>query len=115
MIDTALALGLKPVITLHHFTNPRWFAEEGGWMGPPAVERFTAYAEAVAGILDGVDWICTMNEPNMLALMTTMSRAAEQQTDKKWLSPTVDDDARPVLPDPNPEIGYRLVEASRRP
>ena len=111
MIDTALTLGLKPVITLHHFTNPRWFAEEGGWMAPRAVERFAAYAEVVSGILEGVDWICTMNEPNMLALMTTMSRAAEQRKDKKWLSPTVDDDARPVLPDPDPEVGYRLVEA----
>lgn len=33
MIDTALELGLTPVVTLHHFTNPRWFAAEGGWMG----------------------------------------------------------------------------------
>lgn len=80
-------------------------------MAPRAVERFAAYAEVVSGILEGVDWICTMNEPNMLALMTTMSRAAEQRKDKKWLSPTVDDDARPVLPDPDPEVGYRLVEA----
>lgn len=49
--------------------------------------------------------------PTHGTLMTTMSRAAEQQTDKKWLSPTVDDDARPVLPAPDPEVGYRLVEA----
>lgn len=110
MIDTCLALAMKPVITLHHFTSPRWFAEEGGWMGDRAVERFTAYVEAVAGILEGVEWICTMNEPNMLALMATMGRAAEQQKDKKWLSPTVDGDARPVLPDPDIDISRRLVE-----
>ena len=111
MIETALGLGLKPVITLHHFTSPRWFAEEGGWMGDRAIERFTAYVDAVIGILDGVEWICTMNEPNMLALMTTMGRMAEQQKDKKWLSPTVEGEARPVLPNPDIDISRRLVEA----
>ncbi|MDJ0458646.1 family 1 glycosylhydrolase [Arthrobacter sp. NQ7] len=111
MIDTALGLGLTPVITLHHFTNPRWFAEEGGWMGDRAIERFTAYIEAVVSILDGVEWICTINEPNMLALMTTMGRAAEQQKDKKWLSPTVEGEARPVIPDPDIDVSKRLVEA----
>jgi beta-glucosidase len=110
MIDTALGHGLTPVVTLHHFTNPRWFLEEGGWTGERAVERFTAYVDAVTAILDGVEWVCTMNEPNMLALMTMMARLA---TDPQWQSPTVDtvDGPRPTLPDPDPEIGRRLVEA----
>ena len=113
MIDTALGLGLTPVITLHHFTNPRWFAEEGGWMGDRAIERFRFYVESVCTILDGVRWVCTMNEPNMLAIMTGMARMAETNDagTKKWLSPTVDSEARPVLPDPAPDIAVRLVEA----
>ncbi|MFI1052656.1 family 1 glycosylhydrolase [Streptomyces griseoruber] len=41
MIDTAFSLGLTPVITLHHFSNPRWFAEEGG--RPAAVARRRAW------------------------------------------------------------------------
>ena len=24
--------GLEPVVTLHHFTNPAWFSESGGWL-----------------------------------------------------------------------------------
>src|SRR5687768_11484457 len=52
MIDTAVGYGLTPVVTLHHFTNPRWFAAEGGWMGERAIERFRAYVETVTGILD---------------------------------------------------------------
>ncbi|MGO4681786.1 family 1 glycosylhydrolase [Microbacterium sp. 2MCAF23] len=40
MIETALRLGLTPVVTLHHFSSPRWFIEEGGWLGDTAVDRF---------------------------------------------------------------------------
>ncbi|MEU9350632.1 family 1 glycosylhydrolase [Streptomyces griseoloalbus] len=111
MINTALELGLTPVVTLHHFTNPRWFTEDGGWMHERAVDRFTSYVRAVTTILDGVDWVCTLNEPNMLALMVMMSHAARTGRTKKWLSPTVEGDARPVLPDPDPAIGRRLTEA----
>ncbi|GAA2888482.1 family 1 glycosylhydrolase [Streptosporangium fragile] len=111
MIDTALELGLSPVVTLHHFTHPRWFAAEGGWMREKAIERFRAYIQAATGILDGVEWICTINEPNMLALMITMSRLAQTGDAASWMSPTVEGAARPVLPNPDPEVGRRLVEA----
>ncbi|MEU5755058.1 family 1 glycosylhydrolase [Streptomyces sp. NPDC047829] len=111
MIDTALGLGLAPVVTLHHFTHPRWFAEDGGWTHERAIDRFASYVRAVTTILDGVEWVCTLNEPNMLALMVTMSHAARTGDTKKWISPTVDGDARPVLPDPDPAIGRRLAEA----
>ncbi|MGA6222068.1 glycoside hydrolase family 1 protein [Streptomyces umbrinus] len=112
MIDTAVKLGLEPVVTLHHFTNPRWFAEEGGWTGERAIERFQAYVRAATDILDGVKWVCTINEPNMLALMAMMSRQAQEpEARKKWMSPTVEGAARPVLPDPDPAVGGRLAEA----
>ncbi|GGV29424.1 beta-glucosidase [Actinomadura cremea] len=115
MIDTALDLGLKPVVTLHHFTHPRWFAEEGGWTGDAGIERFEAYVRAACDVLDGVEWVCTINEPNMLALMVGMSRAARAAAGtgatKKWMSPTVEGAARPVLPDPDPEVGRRLADA----
>ncbi|MEU3617949.1 family 1 glycosylhydrolase [Streptomyces sp. NPDC006872] len=111
MIDTARDFGLAPVVTVHHFTHPRWFAEAGGWLADDAIDRFRSYAEAVAGILDGVGWVCTMNEPNMLALMVGLRRAAQVGDTKKWMSPTVEGAARPVLPDPDPAIGRRLAEA----
>ncbi|MFB7275352.1 family 1 glycosylhydrolase [Streptomyces sp. NPDC056244] len=111
MIDTALGFGLTPVITLHHFTHPRWFAEDGGWMGKKGIERFEAYVTTVTDILQDVPWVCTMNEPNMLALMVGMSRAAQSDGSKKWTTPTVEGAAFPVLPDPDPAVGRRLVEA----
>ncbi|WP_075731531.1 family 1 glycosylhydrolase [Streptomyces acidiscabies] len=111
MIDTALRLGLTPVITLHHFTNPRWFAEEGGWLGASAVDRFASYAETVSGILDDVPYVVTMNEPNMLAMMLTIERTMKERPADTWQSPTVDNDSRPTLPAPDPEIGSALVKA----
>ena len=72
MADTALELGLAPVVTLHHFTSPRWFAESGGWSRPDAADRFARYAEFVAPALSDVGWVCTINEPNMLAVMQSM-------------------------------------------
>ena len=69
MIETARELGLEPMITLHHFTIPQWFEDEGGWRAPDAVERFASYTRAVLPILDGVEWVCTINEPNMVAMM----------------------------------------------
>jgi beta-glucosidase len=113
MIDTAIDLGLTPVVTLHHFTSPLWFAEEGGWLGERAVDRFRTYVETVAPILEGVEWIVTMNEPNMLAIMAGMARALQNpQADGEWQSPTLDNEGpRPPLPAPDPAIGARFVEA----
>ncbi|MCL2594096.1 MAG: family 1 glycosylhydrolase [Promicromonosporaceae bacterium] len=120
MIDTALELGLTPVVTLHHFTNPRWFAEAGGWLADDAVVTFCKYVEKVCTILDGVEWVVTMNEPNMLAVMTGMQKAmaaqmqaAVQGGDKPegWQSPTIDEERKKFrMPTPEVEIGKVFVE-----
>ncbi|NGO47979.1 glycoside hydrolase family 1 protein [Streptomyces ureilyticus] len=114
MIETAFELGLTPVVTLHHFTSPLWFTQEGGWLGDRAVERFRAYAEAVTPILDGVEWVVTMNEPNMLAIMVGMARALQDDPHAAdpWMSPTLDNESpRPKTPAPDVKIGERLVGA----
>lgn len=106
MIETVQEFGMTPVVTLHHFTNPRWFAESGGWLGEDTVGRFSRYVEAVTPILHDVEWVVTMNEPNMLSMMTAMARAVQQDSQQEWQSPTTDDGPRPaMLPTPDPEIG----------
>ncbi|MGA2110760.1 MAG: glycoside hydrolase family 1 protein [Anaerolineales bacterium] len=57
---------LRPMVTLHHFTNPRWLAEQGGWENEEVILRFEAFARKVAAALAGqVDLWCTLNEPNV--------------------------------------------------
>ncbi|MFJ2443917.1 MULTISPECIES: family 1 glycosylhydrolase [unclassified Streptomyces] len=108
MIDTALGLGLTPVVTLHHFSTPRWFADEGSWMVESAIDRFANYVTEATSILEGVEWVCTINEPNMLAMMGAIMKAAESG-DSDWQSPTVEGDVQMVLPAPDPEVGRRLA------
>lgn len=73
IIEYCLAQGVVPVVTLHHFSSPLWFAKEGGWGSATASDRFGDYVSAVSGILDGVTWVATINEPNIFAVMYQMS------------------------------------------
>lgn len=58
--------GLEPVVTLHHFTNPVWFARRGGWLRNDCEERFARYVDFVASRLHGVKYWVTINEPTVL-------------------------------------------------
>ena len=60
--------GLTPVVTLHHFTNPLWIADGGGWEARGTVDRFEAFVRFCAREFGGqVDWWCTVNEPEVFA------------------------------------------------
>ncbi len=73
MCAGCLERGIVPVVTFHHFTSPRWFAALGGWEAAGAPERFARYvARATEAIGDLVGWACTINEPNVLAVLGYM-------------------------------------------
>jgi beta-glucosidase len=62
--------GLEPIVTLHHFTTPRWLAARGGWAAPETADRFARFAARAAKHLgDVVARVCTLNEPNIVATM----------------------------------------------
>jgi beta-glucosidase len=61
---------IEPMVTLHHFTNPLWFAEQGGWENPRAVALFDRYvARVVDALAEYCDLWCTVNEPNVVAAL----------------------------------------------
>lgn len=64
---TALKVrGMKPYVTLWHFTLPVWFSKSGGFERRDAPEIFARYCAYVVSRLD--DLCCsfsTMNEPNV--------------------------------------------------
>lgn len=100
MVDTARELGITPVVTLHHFTLPRWFAERGGWRSEDAVDRFARYTETVLPVVHDVEHVCTINEPNMVAIMAGASGGESL--------------VAAGLPAPDPEVTEALVTAHRR-
>ncbi len=56
--------GIKVMLTLHHFTNPFWFANKGGWQKLRSPFYFSRYVKFVAeNIGDLVDFWITINEP----------------------------------------------------
>src|SRR5438270_5620323 len=62
--------GLTPMVTFHHFTNPRWIAGDGGWENPATAERFARFAGVVTeGLGDLAGLAVTINEPNIPALL----------------------------------------------
>ncbi|NNN02372.1 MAG: family 1 glycosylhydrolase [Acidimicrobiaceae bacterium] len=61
---------IKAVVTLHHFTLPLWVADAGGFENPETVAWIAQYARVVATELGAlIDVACTINEPNIVALM----------------------------------------------
>jgi beta-glucosidase len=60
--------GVRPVVTFHHFTSPRWLAGAGGWERRETARRFARFCEVTAGALsDVMARACTINEPNIVA------------------------------------------------
>lgn len=99
MVDTCHEHSLTPVVTLHHFTIPQWLAADGGWRHRDATDLFARFTEAVLPVVaEGVDWVCTINEPNMVAISARP-------------------DAMELLghlPAPDPQVSDILVQAHRR-
>ena len=59
---------IKPVVTLHHFTEPLWFFEQGGFAREENIRYFVRYASYVVQRLhDLCDFWITINEPNVYA------------------------------------------------
>ena len=55
---------IEPVVTLHHFTNPLWFANLGGWSNKEAPRYFLRYVGIIVDALcDKVRFWVTINEP----------------------------------------------------
>ncbi|MDR0442851.1 MAG: glycoside hydrolase family 1 protein [Treponema sp.] len=62
--------GIAPLLTIHHFTNPLWFEDIGGFATPANIPVFLGFVEYVVKRFgDLVDEYVTINEPNVFAVM----------------------------------------------
>ena len=68
-IEYMRAKGIRPMLTLHHFSNPLWFENMGGWENKRSAEIFLAFCDKVMDYMgDIVDDYITINEPNVYCL-----------------------------------------------
>ena len=69
------ANGVEPIVTMHHFTSPKWLIEQGGWEAEGTVEKFARYCKHVVEKLgDLMHYVCTINEANMGIQVAAIAR-----------------------------------------
>ncbi len=70
VIDRLLDAGITPMVTLHHFTNPLWFEDMGGFEKAENIEYFVRFATRVFEEYGAkVPRWCTFNESAPYSVM----------------------------------------------
>ncbi len=73
MLSTCLEYNIKPFVTMHHFTSPRWLIKKGGWLDVQTANSYAHYIEKVSQYLsDLFSGVCTFNEPNIARIVAIM-------------------------------------------
>lgn len=75
--------GLEPVVTLHHFSSPKWLISKGGWEAETTPADFARYTQYVMEQLGSeLRYVCTINEANMGIQVAAISRQILAQLTK---------------------------------
>ncbi len=70
MIDKLIEAGVAPMITLHHFTNPLWFEDKGGFEPEENIALFVRFSKRMFEEYGSkVERWCTINECGPYAVM----------------------------------------------
>jgi len=73
LCDALIKAGIKPIVTLHHFTHPQWFEEKGAFEKKSNISYFVRFCETMFNALgDRVSLWCTINEPTVYMLQGYM-------------------------------------------
>ena len=84
VIERCRAYGIEPVVTLHHFSSPKWLIARGGWEDERVVGYFERYVRYVCEQYgDLLHYVCTLNEANMGVLIAIFIRQALEQRAKR--------------------------------
>lgn len=69
-LELLRAKGIRPMVTLYHWSHPMWFERSGGWLGARALPAWERYVRKVVEVLGDLvdDWV-TINEPNVYATL----------------------------------------------
>ena len=68
-LEALVKAGIRPVVTLLHFTHPKWFHVETPWHEPSSLVSWKRFADKCAELVFGLNVaVTTLNEPNVLLL-----------------------------------------------
>lgn len=69
MLRGLIERNMTPMVTLHHFSDPIWLEEKGGWESPEIVAYFETFVrKTVEALKEYASLWCTINEPNVYAV-----------------------------------------------
>lgn len=75
VLECCHANGIEPIVTMHHFTSPKWLIEQGGWEAEETADKFAAYCKYVVERLGSLmRYVCTINEANMGLQIAAISK-----------------------------------------
>jgi beta-glucosidase len=87
--------GVEPIVTMHHFSSPKWLITAGGWEAESTVKYFARYCRYVAERLgDGMKYICTINEANMGLQIAAIAKRYKRQMMSKATQASAADKAK---------------------
>lgn len=80
VIRTCKENGIEPIVTLLHFTSPKWLISKGGWESDETPQYFARYARYVMEQLGSeLHYVCTINEANMGVQVAAIAKRYMQQ------------------------------------
>lgn len=69
LLSTLKKYNIKPLVTLHHFTNPGWFEDMGGFTNKDNIKYYLRFVKRVVTSFDSLaNEYITINEPNVYAV-----------------------------------------------
>jgi len=70
MVRSLQERNMTVMVTLHHFSDPLWLAEMGGWENDAAIKAFEKYClKVVEALKEYVNLWVTFNEPNLYTVL----------------------------------------------
>lgn len=71
---------VEPVVTLHHFSSPKWLITKGGWEADTTPGDFARYVRFLMEQLGSeLRYVCTINEANMGVQVAAIAKRYMQQ------------------------------------
>lgn len=120
VLETCHHYGITPMVTMHHFSSPRWLMRFGGWLGEETPKLFARYCQTVFEHMgDLIPYASTLNEVNLPLLLSRYGVLRDSESIPEWrktaaaLCGATPEQFVPYLTGWKPEHIHVMIEAHR--